>query len=82
MNNYYEAMVHQGEATSPSARQVELVLSISAAASALHMHGKTSLCMRWLISKCYCLTHTQGLCLVPCWQAQCRLAFLSHSLRS
>lgn len=24
MNNYYEAMVHQGEATSPSARQVDL----------------------------------------------------------
>lgn len=26
MNNYYEAMVHQGEASSPSARQVELDL--------------------------------------------------------
>ncbi|KAL3133657.1 hypothetical protein ABBQ32_008168 [Trebouxia sp. C0010 RCD-2024] len=26
MNNYYEAMVHQGQATSPSARQVELDL--------------------------------------------------------
>ena len=25
MNNYYEAMVHQGEATSPSARQIDLV---------------------------------------------------------
>lgn len=25
MNNYYEAMVHQGQATSPSAHQIELV---------------------------------------------------------
>lgn len=37
MNNYYEAMVHQGEASSPSARQVELVI-LNLSSSHSHMH--------------------------------------------
>ena len=37
MNNYYEAMVHQGEASSPSARQVELV-TLNLTSSRPHNH--------------------------------------------
>ena len=45
LNNYYEAMVHQGEASSPSARQIELVIFNVQHVLACHTSGLTNLAL-------------------------------------